>query len=111
MLQEPSAAKLEQHARMFAALGDQTRLGIVVKLCKNQPQSIAELTQGTNLTRQAITKHLRLLESAGLVESIHVGRETLFEIRTENLAELRGHIDVISQQWEGALERLASFVE
>lgn len=111
MVQQRLKVNLRQHARMFSALGDETRLGIIARLCKNQPLSLAELTHGTRLTRQAVSKHLRILENAGLVESAHVGRETLFEVRTKRLADLRKHLDVISQQWDGALERLKSFVE
>ena len=111
MFLQPSAANYAEHARIFSALGDETRLAIIAKLCKNQPLSVAELTENTNLTRQAISKHLRILECAGLVESVRIGRETLFEVRTQKLADVRRHLDVISQQWDGALERLQLFVE
>lgn len=111
MNRRSSTAKLKQHALMFSALGDETRLGIIANLCKKQPQSIAELTRGTKLTRQAVRKHLSILESASLIESVHMGRETHFEIRLERLTQLKEYFDVISQQWDGALERLKMFVE
>ncbi|MGB6699774.1 MAG: metalloregulator ArsR/SmtB family transcription factor, partial [Methylocella sp.] len=68
---------------MFAALGDETRLSIVTKLCRGQPQSISQLTKGSKLTRQAITKHLRVLETAGVVHSVRSGRESLYEYEPE----------------------------
>ena len=70
---------------VFAALGDETRLSLVSKLSKGKPQSISELARGSPLTRQAITKHLGVLEGACLVGSVRVGRESLFELRPEPL--------------------------
>src|SRR2546422_8952184 len=72
------AAKRRDHAPVFAALGDETRLSLVAVLCGGQPRSISQLTEGSRLTRQAITKHLRVLESAGVVHSVRSGRESLF---------------------------------
>ena len=77
------AAKQRTHAFVFAALGDATRLSLVAKLCGRRPYSISQLTQGSKLTRQAITKHLRVLESAGVVHSVRAGRESLFEFDPE----------------------------
>ncbi|MGH9776710.1 MAG: ArsR/SmtB family transcription factor, partial [Candidatus Acidiferrales bacterium] len=72
-----SLAERKAHAPVFAALGDETRLSLVAKLCGGRPQSISQLAEGSNLTRQAITKHLRVLESAGVVRSVRSGRENL----------------------------------
>src|SRR6266853_765761 len=69
------------HAPVFAALGDETRLSLVAKLCEGSPQSISRLTEGSNLTRQAISKHLHVLENAGIVESVRVGRESQYEFK------------------------------
>ncbi|MFP5306113.1 MAG: ArsR/SmtB family transcription factor [Gammaproteobacteria bacterium] len=96
---------------MFAALGDPTRLRIVSRLCDGGPLSIARLTEGASVSRQAITKHLRALERAGLVRSGQAGRERLWTLRTERLAEARRYLDQISQQWDDAIERLRAFVE
>ena len=72
-------------ASIFAALGDQTRLLLIAELCRGQPRSISQLTENTKLTRQAITKHLRVLECVGMVYSVRQGRESLFEFRAEPL--------------------------
>ena len=98
-------------AIVFAALGDETRLSLVDTLASGQPQSIARLAEGSALTRQAITKHLRVLEGAGVVHSVRVGRESLFELRLEPLQELRSYLEGVSEQWEQALGRLKAFVE
>ena len=102
---------LEDHARAFAALGDATRLALVSKLCSGQPQSIVELTHGAKLSRQGVTKHLRVLEEAGIVESVRVGRESLFQLRTESIESLRAWLDLAARQWDVALDRLRAFVE
>ncbi len=96
---------------VFAALGDETRLSLVGKLSKGTPQSISELAKGSPLTRQAITKHLRVLEGARLVGSVRVGRESLFELRPEPLKEIQSYLERVSEQWDHALARLKSFVE
>jgi DNA-binding transcriptional ArsR family regulator len=98
-------------APAFAALGDATRLGIVARLCDGGPSSIVRLTAGTRISRQAVTKHLRALEDAGLVRSLRAGRERIWEIRTTRLAEIGIYLDRISTQWDQALERLRTFVE
>jgi DNA-binding transcriptional ArsR family regulator len=100
-----------RRAVVFAALGDETRLSLVGKLSKGTPQSISELARGSPLTRQAITKHLRVLEGARLVGCVRVGRESLFELRPEPLKEIQSYLERVSEQWGGALARLKSFVE
>ncbi len=96
---------------MFAALGDPTRLGIVRRLCDTGPLSTIRLTDGTALSRQGITKHLRALEGAGLVRADRVGRDCIWQLRSERLGELRGYLDDISAQWDAALARLRAAVE
>ncbi|MBZ9604950.1 ArsR/SmtB family transcription factor [Phyllobacterium chamaecytisi] len=98
-------------ASLFAALGDRTRLSLLTKLSDGQARSIAGLSAGTDLTRQAITKHLRVLEEAGLVISSKVGRESQFAFRPEPIGEIRAYLDSVSQQWGDALSRLRAFVE
>jgi len=105
------AAKGRAHAPVFAALGDKTRLALVAKLSGGQPRSISQLTKGSKLTRQAITKHLRVLESVGIVHSVHAGRENLFEFNPTPLGEMREYLDFVSEQWDHALVRLKSFIE
>jgi DNA-binding transcriptional ArsR family regulator len=99
------------HAPVFAALGDETRLLLVAKLCGGQPRSIAQLTEGSRLTRQAITKHLRVLERAEIVHSIRAGRKSLFAFDPEPIDDLKNYLDWVSKQWDRALERLKAFVE
>src|SRR5580700_8764450 len=105
------AAKRPTHVLIFAALGDATRLSLVAKLCGGQRRSISQLTERSKLTRQAITKHLRVLERAGIVRSVHKGRETRFEFDLEPMAEAREYLDFVSQQWDEALARLKAFIE
>jgi DNA-binding transcriptional ArsR family regulator len=96
---------------VFAALGDGTRLRVVSLLCSDGPASIARLTAGTHVTRQAVAKHLRVLEEAGLVRSSRLGRESVWELKPEQLAEARRCLDRISAQWDRALTSLKMFVE
>jgi DNA-binding transcriptional ArsR family regulator len=98
-------------APLFAALGDETRLRLVSRLCSGGPASIAKLTTGFPITRQAITKHLRVMEDAGLVRSTPHGRELLWELQQKQLAAARRHLDAISVQWDETLGRLKAFVE
>jgi len=104
-------AKQRAHAPVFAALGDETRLSLVAKLSGGQPRSISQLTHGSRLTRQAITKHLRVLENAAIVHSVRRGRESLFEFDPQPMEEIRKYLDLVSEQWDQALSRLKSFVE
>lgn len=100
-----------EHAPLFAALGDETRLLLVVKLSDGEPHSIAQLTHGTRLTRQAVTKHLRVLQGVGMVHAARAGRESLFHLDPQPIEEIRQYIDHVSQQWDPVLSRLKSFVE
>jgi len=106
-----TAAKRNARAPVFAALGDETRLSLVARLCAGQPYSIAELTEGHKLTRQAITKHLRVLERAGIVHSIRRGRESRFEFVPEPIEAIKEYLDLVSEQWDQTLARLKRFVE
>lgn len=105
------AARPRARAPVFAALGDETRLALVAKLCNGRASSISRLTEGSRLTRQAITKHLRVLEDAGIVRSVRAGRESLFELDPKPLEEMREYLGFVSEQWDQALSRLKSFVE
>jgi DNA-binding transcriptional ArsR family regulator len=106
-----TAARRHAQAPVFAALGDETRLRLVAKLCAGPPRSISELTEGSKLTRQAVTKHLRVLERARIVRSVRRGRENLFEFDPKPIDELKRYLDLVSEQWDQALARLKSFVE
>ncbi len=96
---------------LFAALGDETRLRLVSRLCKEGPLSIARLTDGTDVTRQAVTKHLRVMEESGLVRCKRRGRESVWQLERRRLKEARRYLSMISKQWDDALLRLRNFVE
>jgi DNA-binding transcriptional ArsR family regulator len=98
-------------APLFAALGDETRLRLVGRLCEAGPTSITGLTAGFHVTRQAITKHLRVMEEAGLVRSTRLGRESVWQMDRQRLEDARRYLDVIARQWDDALGRLRKFVE
>ena len=83
----------------------------MAKLCEHSPQSISQLTQGSKLTRQAISKHLRVLEAAGVVRSMRAGRESLFALEPKPIDDLRRYLAAVSAQWDDALARLKAFVE
>ncbi len=105
------SVQLEKSALIFAALGDETRLRLVARLSADGPISISRLTEGGSVTRQAVTKHLQVLESVGLAHSSRNGRESLWELEPEPLDAARLCLDGISAQWDSALGRLKKFVE
>lgn len=106
-----ATAELRRGAPVFAALGHEARLRIVARLCTDGPTSITHLTTGSGVSRQAVTKHLRILEDAGLVRDRREGRESSWELQPDRLDAARRSLDQISQQWGAALERLSAFVE
>lgn len=105
------AADTTTSASVFAALGDQTRFGLVSRLSRDGPMSITKLTSGFPVTRQAITKHLRILERAGVISSEADGREIVWHVEQRRLAQAKRDLDAIARQWEGTLQRLKAFVE
>jgi DNA-binding transcriptional ArsR family regulator len=96
---------------VFAALGNATRLALVRKLSGGEPRLIAQLRKGSKMTRQAVTKHLRVLEAAGIVRSARKGRRSVFEFEPRTLEGVSEYLDSVSKQWDRALERLKAFVE
>jgi DNA-binding transcriptional ArsR family regulator len=106
-----AAGRIVSAAPVFAALGDETRLAVVARLCTGGPQSIARLTSGAKVSRQAISKHLRALEKTGVVRSRRAGRERIWEVQTRRLAEVRQYLDQISARWDEAIDRLRALVE
>jgi DNA-binding transcriptional ArsR family regulator len=111
MRDSPGVAVPIEDAPVFAALGDETRLRLVSRLSAGGPASIAKLTAGFSITRQAITKHLRVMEEAGLVRSAPRGRELLWALQQERLATARRYLETISARWDETLDRLKVFVE
>ena len=98
-------------ARVFAALGDPTRMRLVAVLCAGGALSIAQLTANTEISRQGVTKHLEVLAGAGVVRDVKRGRERLWQLDPVQLEEARRTLETIGRQWEGALAKLKAFVE
>jgi DNA-binding transcriptional ArsR family regulator len=96
---------------VFAALGDENRLRLLVRLGRGEPMSISRLTDGSGITRQGITKHLRVLAGAGLVRSRRQGKERLWQLERQALDEARLSLDLISRQWDESLNKLKLYVE
>lgn len=102
---------VEDRASLFDALGDPNRLRIVVRLCEAGPCSTSQVTQVISVSRQAATKHLLLLEAAGLVHSSRRGRERIWRIRPNPLTDAGEYLTVLSRRWDRAVDRLRSYVE
>lgn len=98
-------------APIFAALGDETRLLLVARLQTGEKISLTRLTEGIDITRQAVTKHIHVLERARLVRCHRIGRETLVELTPKPVDEAAAYLKRVSEQWDGALLRLKAFVE
>ena len=98
-------------APIFAALGDETRLSLIARLSRASGQSISQLAEGTKLTRQAVTKHLQVLERVGLVRSVRKGRETLFEFDATPIETMTQYLDLVSGQWEKQLSKMEHFLD
>src|ERR1700680_1944550 len=103
--------EVSRAAPVFAALGDETRLALVARLSSDGPLSITRLTAGSAVTRQAITKHLTVLATAGLVSDLRRGRERIWELEPEQMEVARTYLEHVSKRWEEALSRLKKFVE
>ena len=106
-----AVSRLAASAPVFAALGDPQRMALISRLCQRGPLSVTHLTKGTTITRQAVTKHLRVLEAAGLARFEKSGRETMWALDQRPLAKARDQLDIIARQWDEAVERLRAFVE
>jgi DNA-binding transcriptional ArsR family regulator len=104
-------ARRQDYAIVFAALGDETRLALVARLSDGLAASISQLTEGSRLTRQAITKHLRVLERARIVHGVRAGRERMFELDPKPIDELKEYLERVSEEWDQALGRLKAVVE
>jgi DNA-binding transcriptional ArsR family regulator len=118
----PDAARPDSHkaghqrsvaarATVFAALGDETRLALLGRLWSGQRCSISQLTEGTKLTRQAVTKHLHVLERARMVHVTRSGRESLVAFNPQPVLDMKDFLETVSRHWDAALNRLKTFVE
>jgi len=103
--------EVSRAAPVFAALGDETRLALVARLSSEGPLSITRLTAGSAVTRQAVTKHLDVLATAGLVSGVRRGRERIWELELEQMEAARAYLEHVSKRWDQALDRLKRFVE
>ena|SRR5579862_2284688 len=110
-MRSAQAAPPRTSAAVFAALGDETRLRMVARLCREGPLSIARLTDGFGITRQAISKHLRVMKKAGVVRGSRQGRESVWQIQQQRLADAERYLGAIAAQWDDRLGRLKKFVE
>jgi DNA-binding transcriptional ArsR family regulator len=106
-----TALKITEAVPVFAALADETRLRLLGRLSADGPLSITSLSQGTGVTRQAITRHLYALDDAGLVRNARRGRERVWELDLKRLEKARRYLDQVSAQWDAAADRLKAFVE
>ena len=106
-----SLARVKDAAPLFAALGDATRLGLLISLCSSGPLSVTRLSSTFAVSRQAITKHLDVLSEAGLVRSSRQGRERIWEFEPKRLDDAHRYLERLSRQWDEALDRLRTFVE
>jgi DNA-binding transcriptional ArsR family regulator len=106
-----AATQVRDAAPLFAALGDETRLRLILRLSSGGPGSVTQLSAKSTVSRQAISKHLRVLADAGLVRSTRRGRERIWDLEPERLADAHAYLDRISEQWDEALNRLRDFVE
>jgi len=112
MSSKRSAAALQPDAvPLFAALGDATRLRLLGRLSAGGPLSITRLSEGTGVTRQAITRHLHALGHVGLVRHARRGRERVWDLNRKRLEKAKQYLDHIAAQWDDAAERLKAFVE
>lgn len=106
-----AALQVTEAVPVFAALGDATRLGLLGRLSADGPLSITRLSEGTGVTRQAITRHLYALGDAGLVRHARRGRERVWELDAKRLEKAKRCLDLIAAQWDAAADRLKAFVE
>ena len=107
----PQRRRTATSAPVFAALGDENRLRLLARLGSGEPMSISRLTAGSGITRQGVTKHLRVLAGAGLVRGNRRGKESLWQLERRRLDEARHSLDLISRQWDESLNKLKLFVE
>jgi DNA-binding transcriptional ArsR family regulator len=105
------AASYRAAVPVFAALGDEQRLALVERLCAGGPTSLSRLAEGARITRQGVSKHLRVLEGAGLVKSKRRGRESVWQLEPSRMLSAQRALDQISREWDAALARLKAFVE
>jgi DNA-binding transcriptional ArsR family regulator len=111
MSRQRSEASTASTAATFAALGDTVRLTLISRLLDGDGYSLAELANGTKITRQGVAKHLAVLTRAQIVTSRRVGRESRFMVRVSSLRDAASYLEPASVQWDEAVARLKAIVE
>jgi DNA-binding transcriptional ArsR family regulator len=106
-----AAKRVAEAAPLFAALGDETRLKLITRLCQEGPLSVTRLSEGASITRQAVSKHLGTLEESGLVQARQKGRERIYEFAPARLRAAQRYLDQVSAEWDSAIARLRAYVE
>jgi DNA-binding transcriptional ArsR family regulator len=105
-----SMAKADLAVR-FAALGDPRRLALLEDIAGGGAVSITALASGSDITRQAITRHLCVLEDAGLVRGSVKGREHLWSLDDAEVAAVQAELARLAGRWRQRLARLKRLVE
>ena len=101
----------QELAPIFSSLGDPTRLQLVSRLLAGKALSISRLAEGNDISRQAISKHLAVLQKSGVVQSQRNGRENLFALQSESITAAQDYLNQVAAQWDDALMRLQTFLE
>lgn len=91
---------------VLAALADHTRRSVLETLTAHAPASASTLARELPISRQMVLKHLAVLQGCGLVTSTPSGREVLFQVRTEPLAETAEWLSELASQWDSHLAEL-----
>jgi len=102
---------LAEAALLFAAFGDETRLAVVRQLSLCGPASISTLAQNFGISRQGVTKHLQLLAQAGVIRGEREGREHIWTLEPDRVAEAQQCLEQVGRGWDNALARLKSHIE
>lgn len=101
----------ERLVSVFAALGDVYRQSLLEELVAKGQASATALAESMPVTRQAVVKHLQVMERAGLVSASREGRQVLYTVRHEQLRLSASWLDSIAANWERRLDRIKSVAE
>ena len=105
-----SVAAVDRFDEVFAALSDPTRRSIVRRLAEG-PATVLELAEPFPITLPAISRHLKVLEKAGLISRGRDGQRRPCELRPEPLAEIAAWADHTRAAWEQRLDRLDAHLQ
>jgi DNA-binding transcriptional ArsR family regulator len=105
----PSASRIDDE--LWAALGDPTRRQVVDLLLTEGAHTSTSLSDRLPVTRQAVAKHLVVLDRAGLVRSVEVGRERRFRVDEHQLARAADQLRTVGAAWDARLSRIKQIAE